>query len=42
MKIRGSVMLQMRDGDIAEDYWKGMLPSNYQRDTTKFVMTKIK
>ena len=42
IKIRGSVVLQMRDGDIAENYWKGMLPSNYQRDTTKFVMSKKK
>jgi hypothetical protein len=43
-KIRGSVMFQMRDGDLAvmgEDYWKDMLPVNYRTGTTKFVMTKI-
>jgi hypothetical protein len=43
-KIRGSVMFQMRDGDLAvmgEDYWKDMLPVNYKTGTTKFVMTKI-
>ena len=42
-KIRGSVMFQMRDGDLAvmgEDYWKDMLPINYRTGTTKFVMTK--
>jgi hypothetical protein len=42
--IRGSVMFQMRDGDLAvmgEDYWKDMLPINYKTGTTKFVMTKI-
>jgi hypothetical protein len=42
-KIRGSVMFQMRDGDLAvmgEDYWKDMLPINYKTGTTKFVMTK--
>ena len=44
-KIRGSVMFQMRDGDLAimgEDYWKDMLPVNYKTGTTKFVMTKIR
>jgi len=43
-KIRGSVMFQMRDGDLAlmgEDYWKDMLPINYKTGTTKFVMTKM-
>lgn len=42
-RIRGSVMFQMRDGDMAmvgEDYWKDMLPINYKTGTTKFVMTK--
>ena len=41
--IRGSVMFQMRDGDLAlagTDYWKDMLPINYKTGTTKFVMTK--
>ena len=41
--IRGSVMFQMRDGDVAvsgEDYWSDMLPINYKTGTTKFVMTK--
>ncbi|CAJ1912528.1 unnamed protein product [Cylindrotheca closterium] len=41
--IRGSVMFQMRDGDIAgtgADYWKDMLPINYRTGTTKFVMNK--
>lgn len=41
--IRGSVMFQMRDGEIlAEDYWKDMLPFNYRTGTTKFVMKKTK
>jgi hypothetical protein len=44
IKIRGSVMFQMRDGDaasaMADDYWKDMLPINYRTGTTKFVMTK--
>jgi hypothetical protein len=42
-RIRGSVMFQMRDGDLTamgEDYWKDMLPVNYKTGTTKFVMTK--
>jgi len=41
--IRGSVMFQMRDGDLAlqgTDYWKDMLPINYKTGTTKFIMTK--
>ncbi|KAL3940866.1 MAG: hypothetical protein SGBAC_004661 [Bacillariaceae sp.] len=41
--IRGSVMFQMRDGDVAgtgADYWKDMLPINYKTGTTKFVMNK--
>lgn len=39
--IRGSVMFQMRDGEVlAEDYWKDMLPFNYRTGTTKFVMKK--
>jgi hypothetical protein len=38
IKIRGSVMFQMRDGSI--DYYKDMLPINYRTGTTKFVMTK--
>ena len=44
IKIRGSVMFQMRDGDLAlmgEDYWKDMLPINYRTGTTKFVMSRI-
>ena len=44
LKIRGSVMFQMRDGDAAmagEGYWKDVLPINYKTGTTKFVMTKI-
>jgi hypothetical protein len=43
MRIRGSVMFQMRDGDsvsLGDDYWKDMLPINYKTGTTKFVMTK--
>jgi hypothetical protein len=39
IKIRGSVMFQMRDGSI--DYYKDMLPINYRTGTTKFVMTKM-
>lgn len=42
--IRGSVMFQMRDGDVAgtgADYWKDMLPINYKTGTTKFIMTKL-
>ena len=42
-RIRGSVMFQMRDGDLAvaaDDYWNDMLPINYKTGTTKFVMTK--
>lgn len=38
IRIRGSVMFQMRDGSI--DYYKDMLPINYKTGTTKFVMTK--
>lgn len=38
IKIRGSVMFQMRDGSV--DYYKDMLPINYKTGTTKFVMTK--
>lgn len=43
VRIRGSVMFQMRDGDSAylgDGYWKDMLPINYKTGTTKFVMTK--
>jgi len=43
IRVRGSVMFQMRDGEavlMGEDYWKDMLPVNYKTGTTKFVMTK--
>ena len=44
IKIRGSVMFQMRDGDSAatfsEDYYRDVLPVNYKTGTTKFVMKK--
>ena len=43
VRIRGSVMFQMRDGDsvlLGQDYWKDMLPINYKTGTTKFLMTK--
>jgi len=41
IKIRGSVMFQMREGSLGgEGYWKDMLPINYRTGTTKFVMTK--
>ncbi len=43
IRIRGSVMFQMRDGDgglLGSDYWNDMLPINYKTGTTKFVMTK--
>jgi hypothetical protein len=40
IKIRGSVMFQMRDG-ASVDYYKDMLPINYRTGTTKFVMTKM-
>lgn len=40
IRIRGSVMFQMRDG-FAVDYYKDMLPINYRTGTTKFVMTKV-
>mmetsp|Transcript_28559 Transcript_28559/g.51717 ORF Transcript_28559/g.51717 Transcript_28559/m.51717 type:complete len:656 (+) Transcript_28559:57-2024(+) len=43
MRIRGSVMFQMRDGDgalLGSDYWNDMLPINYKTGTTKFVMTQ--
>ena len=39
MRIRGSVMFQMRDGSL--DYYKDILPINYREGTTKFVMTKM-
>lgn len=44
IRIRGSVMFQMRDGDtsLGDDYWKDMLPINYRTSTNKFVMTKKK
>ena len=41
--IKGSVMFQMRDGDVAgmgDEYWKDILPVNYKTGTTKFEMTK--
>jgi len=42
LRIRGSVMFQMRDGEVmGEDYWKDILPINYKTGTTKFVMTKV-
>jgi hypothetical protein len=43
VRIRGSVMFQMRYGDgayMGDGYWKDMLPINYKTGTTKFVMTK--
>jgi hypothetical protein len=40
IRIRGSVMFQMREGGNV-DYYKDMLPINYRTGTTKFVMTKI-
>jgi hypothetical protein len=43
VRIRGSVMFQMRYGDgayLGDGYWKDMLPINYKTATTKFVMTK--
>lgn len=40
IRIRGSVMFQMRDGGSV-DYYKDMLPINYRTGTTKFVMTKM-
>jgi hypothetical protein len=40
IKIRGSVMFQMRDGSV--DYYKDMLPINYRTGTTKFVMTRTR
>jgi hypothetical protein len=40
IRIRGSVMFQMREGGSI-DYYKDMLPINYRTGTTKFVMTKI-
>jgi hypothetical protein len=40
IRIRGSVMFQMREGGSV-DYYKDMLPINYRTGTTKFVMTKI-
>ena len=45
VRIRGSVMFQMRDGESAnlgDEYWKDMLPINYKTGTTKFIMTKEK
>lgn len=39
LRIRGSVMFQMRDGSV--DYYKDILPINYREGTTKFVMTKV-
>jgi len=43
IRVRGSVMFQMRDGEavlMGDDYWKDMLPVNYKTGTTKFVMKK--
>jgi hypothetical protein len=40
IRIRGSVMFQMRDGGSV-DFYKDMLPINYRTGTTKFVMTKL-
>lgn len=39
VRIRGSVMFQMRDGSV--DYYRDILPINYRDGTTKFVMTKV-
>lgn len=40
IRIRGSVMFQMRDGGAGVDYFKDILPINYRTGTTKFSMTK--
>lgn len=40
IKVRGSVMFQMRDGAAPIDFYRDMLPINYRQGTTKFVMTK--
>ena len=43
VRIRGSVMFQMRDGDasgMGDEYWKDILPINYKTGTTKFEMFK--
>jgi hypothetical protein len=39
IRIRGSVMFQMRNGGV--NYWKDMLPVNYKTGATKFEMTKM-
>jgi len=40
IKIRGSVMFQMRYLGGSADYWKEMLPLNYMPGATKFEMKK--
>jgi hypothetical protein len=40
IKIRGSVMFQMRYIGGSADYWNEMLPLNYLPGATKFEMTK--
>mmetsp|Transcript_31743 Transcript_31743/g.74709 ORF Transcript_31743/g.74709 Transcript_31743/m.74709 type:complete len:687 (-) Transcript_31743:264-2324(-) len=40
IRIRGSVMFQMRYIGGGPDYWKEMLPVNYMEGTTKFEMKK--
>ena len=40
IKIRGSVMFQMRYLGGSADYWKEMLPINYMPGATKFEMKK--
>eukprot|EP00531_Pseudo-nitzschia_arenysensis_P015081 CAMPEP_0116133264 /NCGR_PEP_ID=MMETSP0329-20121206/10012_1 /TAXON_ID=697910 /ORGANISM="Pseudo-nitzschia arenysensis, Strain B593" /LENGTH=658 /DNA_ID=CAMNT_0003627881 /DNA_START=153 /DNA_END=2129 /DNA_ORIENTATION=+ len=40
IKIRGSVMFQMRYLGGGTDYWKEMMPLNYLPGATKFEMTK--
>jgi len=40
IKIRGSVMYQMRYVGGSADYWKEMLPINYMPGATKFEMKK--
>jgi hypothetical protein len=41
IKVRGSVMFQLRDSVRSMDFYKDILPINYRQGTTKFVMTKL-
>lgn len=40
LRIRGSVQFQMRNGAATNSFYEDVIPINYRKGTTKFVMTK--